>query len=322
MKTSEPELPFPDNKSFSTRLRSLQLYIDSHSLGEFKTCPRRYYYSILLGYQPPAESVHLTFGIMLHVAIEQYWKRRLTLLEDHETALPEIVKLIMNLTWDKKLNRPWQSDHKTKNRFTLIRTIVWYLDRFQDDPIRVLTVGSKPAVELPFEIYSGYESQITGEHFILCGRIDRLGELNGNRYVIDVKSTASTISPHWYSSFTPDNQFTIYCIASKEYYDTETAGLIVDGCQIAQSFSAFHRELVNRSESQLEEWRDDLGFHLNNLDQCARSGKWPMNDKACNLYGGCPFRPVCSQPSQYGRDQMLTQYRRRTWDPLQRRGDY
>ena len=60
------------NSSFSTRLPGFQLAIDSTSLGEFKLCPRRYYYSILRGLGPRGGSVHLTFGIWMHTAREKY----------------------------------------------------------------------------------------------------------------------------------------------------------------------------------------------------------------------------------------------------------
>ena len=64
------------NTSFSRQMPGLQLAVDSTSLGEFKICPRRYYYAIVLGWQTRVESVHLTFGILLHGARERYDHRR------------------------------------------------------------------------------------------------------------------------------------------------------------------------------------------------------------------------------------------------------
>lgn len=50
----------------------LQVAWDSTSLGLLKECPRKYYYTILLGWRPKAESVHLTFGRHYHKGLETY----------------------------------------------------------------------------------------------------------------------------------------------------------------------------------------------------------------------------------------------------------
>src|SRR5215470_9778652 len=123
------------NTSFSQLLPTLQLYVDASSLTEFKTCPRKYYYSIVLGRQPTQESVHLTFGTLLHSAVELYHKTRFHKgsVKSHNETLREVVKWLMNATWDKEHNRPWTSNDKYKNRFTLVRTVVWYLDEHQED---------------------------------------------------------------------------------------------------------------------------------------------------------------------------------------------
>jgi hypothetical protein len=314
-----------ENGSFSKANKMLQTFLDSSSLNEFKVCPRRYYYSIVYGFQPAMESVHLTFGTMLHRAVELYWTLRLNNQLAHREAQLEVIKQIMIETWDKERNRPWDSDNKAKNRYTLIRTIVWYLDKYQDDPIQTVRVGNSDrlAVELPFRIGTGYKSATTGEEFILCGRLDRIGELNGARYVTDVKTTQHTIGEYWFAKFTPDNQFTIYTIAARNAFGVDTEGILVDACQVVQSFSVFARGIVQRTDSMLDEWHRNLGFWLEQLEDCAFHDNWPMNDSACGMYGGCPFRQVCAAPSTNAANLLLkTQYKRRVWDPTFERLDY
>lgn len=316
--------PF-ENGAFSKQNTRLQIHLDSTSLNEFKVCPRRYYYSIVMGFQPQLESVHLTFGIMLHRSVELYWTYRLNLLMDHQDAMLTVVGDIMGLTWDKERNRPRDSltDHKDKNRYTLIRTIVWYLDKYQNDPIETISINGRLAVEMPFRFGSGHKSATTGEEFVLCGRLDRIGQLHSERYVTDVKTTGHTIGQYWFAKFTPDNQFTIYTIAAKTVFGIDTSGILVDACQVVQSWSKFERGIVQRTDEQLENWLKDLGFFLEQLEECAFEDKWPMNDSACGMYGGCPFRQVCAAPSANARNFILRhEYKRRVWDPTFERTDY
>jgi hypothetical protein len=79
-----------DNSSFSAQVPGLQVAIDSTSIGEFKLCPRRYYYSIIKGYQPRTESVHLTFGLLMHASVERYAHAR-TRGDDHQSSLQAAV---------------------------------------------------------------------------------------------------------------------------------------------------------------------------------------------------------------------------------------
>src|ERR1700677_4105439 len=92
------------NSSFSKTLPGLQLGVDSTSLGEFKQCPRKYFYSIIQGWQPKRTSVHLTFGILLHSAREVYDKACATGAK-HEDALEATGEWGMRRTWDAGLRR-------------------------------------------------------------------------------------------------------------------------------------------------------------------------------------------------------------------------
>lgn len=239
-----------------------------------------------------------------------------------ERALEESTHQIMCMTWDKARSAPWQSDDKNKNRLTLIRTLVWYLDRWKDDPLQTYQLSSgRAAVELSFSFDSGYLSS-TSEPFTLCGHFDRVVSLHDNLWISDIKSTKSTIGSDWFSKFTPDNQFTLYSLAGKIAFNLETQGIIVDGTQIWVNESRFARGIVRRTSYQLEEWHRDLGQHLELLDKYAREAHWPQNDKACNLYGGCPYREVCSAGSASTAEKILHgTFKRRVWDPLIRRGD-
>ncbi len=310
------------NSSFSHQLPGLQLAVDSTSLGEFKICPYRYYLGIIQGYRPRLESVHLTFGLLLHGAIEQY-HHDIARGTDHAQAMRNTVRWALVRTWLPALQRGWNSDDPNKNRLTLVRTVVDYLDKYGDqDPVQTLILANgKPAVELSFSFNSGFVSSATGEPFVLCGHLDRIGTLNDVPYIIDVKSTKHTISPGTFAAYTPDNQFSMYTLAGRVAFGVPVKALVVDVAQIAVTFTRFERGLVPRDDGQIDEWLTDTGHWLASMDRCAEQQRWPQNDKSCGLYGGCHFRSVCARSPASRQTWLDAQFTRRVWDPLQRRGD-
>lgn len=318
---SEAELPlFDSNSSFSRLVPGLQVAVDSTSLGEYKVCPRRYYYSIVRGFQPKVESVDLTFGILMHKSREIYDHARATGW-DHEGALDWTMDWALRATWNAKLKRPWISGDSAKNRVGLLRAIVWYFDQFADDALETVRLANgQPAVELSFEFDTGLKAS-SGEAFRLCGHLDRLATWNGKTYVLDVKTTKHGLDAYYFSRFTPDNQFSLYILASKIVFASPAEGLILDAIQIGTDFVRCQRGPIPRSEAEIDEWWNDTQVWLRQMDDSARSAHWPMNDKACGLYGGCQFRPVCSRPPAAREAWLRADYAKRVWDPLAKRGD-
>jgi len=311
------------NSSFSTQLPTLQIAWDSTSLGLFKECEYKYYLTMVLGYVPRSESVHLTFGTLYHSALERYDHSR-SGGADHEEALDVTLEWLLRATWNYTLRRPWASDDENKNRFTLVRTVVWYLDEWhldRSDPCRtILLDNGRPAVELSFRFPTGIAA-VTGEPFYLCGHMDRLVEFNSQVYVMDRKTSKNTINAGFFKKFSPDNQFTLYTLASHVVWNTPAVGLIVDAAQVAVTFSRFERGFVSRSAEILDEWFKDLSGYLAAAQHAASVGHWKMNDKACNNYGGCQFRDICSKSPSVRQTWLNSAFHKRVWDPLKVRGD-
>ena len=332
------------NTSFSKVLPLLQTAVDSHSLGLFKECERKYFYSVVLGLQPPSRSIHLTFGLLVHGARETYFRERAK-GSDHEAALIACVHWCLVATWDKKLRRPWTPVHKDatkKNRLTLVRTMVWYLDKYQNDGTEtVLLADGKPAVELKFVIDSGLKSRLTGETFLICGYIDRLLRRFGKAWVDDCKTTKHTLDREWFKQFAPHNQFSTYSFASKIAFNVKAEGLYVDGIQVAVTFSDFMRAEVELDDAQLEEWHRATGRWFRRIEENVDAAMdilyphgnphtaivldaeaaYPMNETSCDKWGGCEFREVCKRTPRARPQWIAANYQRRKWDPLESRGD-
>lgn len=305
---------------------AVQFAWDSTSLTTFKECPRKYYYSILMQRAPREESVHLTFGLHYHAALELYDQLRAGSANlyqqpiskfSHEDALRETVREVMVRT------KGWKSDDSYKNRETLIRTVVWYLDQFEDDPAQtIILANGKPAVELSFRFNLPANCKATNEPYIYSGHLDRLVTYMGELYVADRKTTKSAIGSSWFDKFNPHNQMSGYTAAGKIVWHQPVKGVIIDAAQVGVTFSRFARGFTFRSDFQLEEWMDSAIYDIKRAEQCVAEGHWPMNESACDKYGGCPFRQVCAKQSPRQRDLWLgAEFVHRGWDPLQVRGD-
>lgn len=319
------------NSSFSKKLPGLQLGMDSTSLGALKTCARKYFYSIIEGWQPRAESPHLRFGIELHRGREQYDHQRAK-GNGHEEALRRTVQAVLRNTWEQSLRRGWDSGHQSKNRLSLVRALVWYLDEFgpRDSLQTVILANGQPAVELSFRFDSGYQTSSTGETIELCGHMDRLATMDGRAYIPDVKSTERQLSPSYFAQFNPHNQFTLYALAGKIVWQQPIEGVIVDAIQVGAGFARWQRQLVHRDQAMLDEWHSGLDSWLAQAEDYAQAaadgngepaGYWPMNDTSCDKFFGCEFREVCSASPASRRGRLERGFKRRIWDPLVARGD-
>jgi hypothetical protein len=314
--------------AFSETLPNLQLAWDSTSLGALKKCPQYYKYHIIDGYTSGQPNAHLEFGTLFHSATELYERLRSTGL-DHQKALIDVVRWTILNTWDNETNRPWLSDEPTKTRETLIRTLIWYLDFYKDDRIETITLpNGKPAVEVSFrfplsgdEHDTSFRTETTGEEFILCGHLDKIGSFNGGHWILDTKTTKYELDDYYFRQYTPDNQMNLYDIAGAVIFNQEIEGVIVNAIQILVNGSRFKRRYINRSPEQREEWLRDLNIWLHQAEIYAVANHWPQNEKGCGYgKGRCQFWGICStDPS--ARQELLDGLfvKRPAWNPLETR---
>lgn len=314
------------NTSFSRQTPMMQLAIDSTSLGEAKTCLRKYYYSVVWGFQPKTSKVDLDFGLWMHAASERYHHGRSRQLS-HDDSVDMALDWVLRETWNKELGRPWASGDSYKNRFTLLRTLVWYLDQYQDDNLEtVILANGKPAVELSFTFDTGFTT-LDGEMIQYCGHLDRLVKMNDAYYITDIKTTKYDLSPRYWAQHNPSNQFGMYTLAGQVAFETPVKGLIVDAAQVLVGSSRFQRQLISKDEAIIDEWFKGSLWWVRRIEDAARSAPllgeaaYPMNDKSCSMYGGCPFQDICARSPGSRQQWLESNYKRRVWDPLQRRGD-
>lgn len=289
---------------------SLQFALDSTSIGYSKSCLRKYKLTIIDGWRKKDASVHLRFGGEFASALEFYNKFKVAEGCSHDDALDATVAETFARIVD------WKSDHPKKNPYTLVRTIVWYLDNYENDPAEVLILeDGRPAVELSFKIELPWEAA-PGIPYILCGHLDKVVTYCGDILVADQKTTSGALGAFYFAEYNPHIQMSTYTFASKMILGANVSGVMIDAAKIAVGFSEFARGFTMRTEAQLAEWLVDLKSWTSILSFAVTNDYWPMNEQSCHQYGGCVFREVCSQDPAVRQNYLETSFEKVFWNPL------
>jgi hypothetical protein len=221
---------------------------------------------------------------------------------------------------------------KYKNRNSLVRTVIEYLDRYEDDPaVTAHKKDGSAAVEYSFrfeldfgpraavEVIDGEETLV--QPYVLCGHLDRIVEFNDDLFVMDYKTTTTTPGSYYFDQYDPNNQMTLYTIAGGVVLeDRAVKGVIVDAVQLMVDESRSVRGVTYRTQGRLDEWVEDLEHWLGIAEYYAESGYWPHNDTACDKFGGCRFRSICQKDPHVRETFLKSEFKKGIpWNPLQPR---
>lgn len=309
---------------------------DSTSIGLIKTCPRLYQYTMIDGWSAKHTSPHLRFGIEYHQALQDYDILRHEGVT-HDDALFETVKETFLRSADFAPDMDTKAG-KYKNRQTLIGLVIDYLDHYKDDPAKTyVKADGKPAVELSFRFELDFGPATTqdsaaydrgegyiGQPYLLCGHLDRVVEFNRELMVMDHKTTTTTPSQYYFDQYEPNNQMSLYIYAGRIILGTPIRGVCITAAQILlDSPNRFVRGFTHRTDDQIAEWIEDLRMVFQLAEQYATFNYWPMNDTACDKYGGCRFRKICSKSPDvreiFLKSDFIKQEPDERWNPLRSR---
>lgn len=302
--------------AWSQTIPGLQIKMSSSTFGPYKQCPRRYYYEVVLGLASGPPSVDLEFGGFIH-EVRATYKLARAAGADHEEGVRVALLLAQTITWDAKRQMGWQSGDPDKNRLSLLRLTVEYLDHWEAAPgYTTMTLATgRPAVELKFEFDTGVE--VAGEAIKFVGTLDEVVRVDSLQatYVLDTKSTKMALGTIHASQFTPDNQFSLYAVAARVCFHEEVRGVLLDAVSVKGGRFEYDRVPVTREEPVLNEWLEDSKEWLMQMGRSAQRGHWPQNDKSCGLFKGCPWRPECGASPKTREFMLRTRTRGRAAAP-------
>ena len=216
-------------------------------------------------------------------------------------------------------------EHPAKNRETLVRTVLWYIEDQPDeldDGLRPIMLDEEtPAVELSFKLPLPWTSPF-GETYIICGHLDNISAFGEENFVVDNKTTTKALNSAFFASYAPHFQVDTYDLVSSMMFPSlDIRGVILDGAQTLVGGSKFGRGVYYKSEALRQEHLDTLHYWIGQAEFLAKNygqdRDWPMNKRNCWI---CPFKGICSKdPSE--RERYLKEHftKSEPWNPLEER---
>src|SRR5262245_30370351 len=289
---------------------NIQYAWDATSLELLKRCPQLYKYKMIDGWQSADEDIHLRWGQEYHKALEEYELLKADQLGHDECVFHVIKELLLR-------TENWKPEHKFKNKPFLVRSVIRYLDKFRDDTAKTLTLPSgKPAVEVSFMFELNY-GPTEQTKYVLCGHLDRVVDYNSEVFFMDRKTSSYSLNMNWYH---PHNQMSLYTIACKVVFNTVIKGGIIDHMTIQVNDSKPERGFTHRTNDEMDEWLSELEDWLDLAKHYAEQNYWPKNDTACDKYGGCRFREICSKSPGVRERFLRSEFKQvEIWNPLKPR---
>lgn len=286
--------------------------VDSTAMMAYKTCPRKYFYQIVLGFRPKSDAPYFAFGSAYHKFRETLEHQILLGAKENEAF---VTALTIAIAYAEK-HLPKQVSDTKWDFLTLERLKAscaeafkhWLAERIAGK-IKVI------ASEQPFTLQMDDGTWI-------AGRADQIVEWNRELWGRDFK-TSSMTGP-WYSrGLEPNDQFTRYTWAESKLQgwnpnDSTTQRYQVKG-QIIEVLHNSKKDgprievfTTTRTQSQLRRWELEHGFWVQIIKKSRDEDMYPMNEKSCNF---CEFHSVCKAPTESGQmSQLKTYFKVQPWD--------
>lgn len=290
--------------------------LDHTARKQWKTCPRLYFFNIVLGFNPKGDNIVLTWGSAYHK-----FRERLEILYgvgherpprfDEEKAQAAFAQAAMEATtWFKKHAEAqppggkW--DFMTEGR--LVKSFItafkhWKREKLQG-AIEVI------AVEQPFNV------QVT-DGLSISGRADQIIRWLGKIWGRDFKTTSKD-TEFVKRNLEPSDQFTGYTLGEALLSGESVQGQFVEYLYNAKPTKKDEKgpeiteTQTSRTKWQLEEFAADLIQISKHMAISREEDRYPMHEIACPF---CPFHSVCRQPTEGAMmAQLEAHYTVRPWD--------
>lgn len=266
-----------------------QIVWDASSLDAFHRCPRYYQLNVLEGWRSKFGGAATSFGTGLHDSLEVYDRARLDGLSVDAATAVAVAHSLKHGPGLRAASASEKDNARTPEALT--RAVVWYAEQFRGDAIKVATLpDGSAAIETRFEV------PIAGTQYRFSGRLDKLAWLNDELYIVERKTTAQSLGPWYFNMYSPNTQVSAYVWAARKFFGLPVAGVIIEAFQTLVSGTRIGRSIQTRTQAQMEEFEADMRYYVGQAEAMHDAKYFPMNESGCGSYGGCKFRPVCSQP--------------------------
>lgn len=241
----------------------------------FEACPRFYYYRYERHLEPKKFNENTSFGSLFHLARQVYYETGNDLQAAYQAIKMGAAEYLM-----------YEGFHEKAEDLVLYvaDAIEAYSKHYKDDKIERI------AFEVPFE------TEIGDKPWPITGRLDGVVVADREVWVEEVKTTGWPIAT-FVRQMTLDGKTTCYVWAARKITGRLVQGALLDIVYKKRNQSGFdfHREVLPRTDFNIQEWHDATVYKLKQIDECREKGVWPHNYKQCgSMYGKtCPYIDVC-----------------------------
>jgi hypothetical protein len=216
--------------------------------------------------------------------------------------------------------RRWVSNDPAKDRYTLIRAVVWWCDDQPegalDGPVPYAFPDGTPAIELSIPITLPWLAP-TGERYVLTGYLDSIDVLGEEHFISDNKTTKKTLNRQYWKQYSPNVQVSTYdLIGSVLFPDLNLRGVRIDAVQTLVGGARFGTQVFYRSDKLREEYLQDIEYTIREAERYAKDNYWPKREANCAL---CQFNAVCSKEPAERERYLKGNFQVRKWNPLRER---
>lgn len=292
-------VPHPNPRFMASLPRAEPAVMDSTASKKYKTCPRLYFYTMVLGYREKATPFYFAFGGAYHKfreilsnsngdlvlslnAAGDHWQRRTKL-----TGEPPVGSKYEFLTGQRLLSscktayEHWKKE-RDQGRITVLHSEQTFLVTLKDG---LTQIG---------------------------GRADEIVRWNGRLWGRDFK-TSSKMGPFYERTLEPNDQFTRYTLGESRLCGEPVQGQLVEVLYNTKKEGPKLVPLITtRTEAQLSQWEDEQIYLAQQLQRNRDTDTWPQQEIHCPF---CPFRLVCKAPNEASATAQLQQgFEHKPWD--------
>ena len=300
--------------------------LDNTAMTAYMTCPREYYFSMVLHRRHPGKSPPLVFGSAWHKALETRYKG----------GDVNLVRYAVSNWWET------EGHNEPEDYRTLARCILdydRYCKEFGEDGNKESdgkTLGA--AGEMMVELSTNAQDELLIHPW--AGKLDRIIDLGGLIYPEDHKTT-SRLDKHFFRQFELSNQMMGYTRLGKYLLpQMPVVGVRINVSHVLTKETKFYRQLVTFGPQQLQRWANVMNVWMTKLaadytaiNAFADGKPLPLippddifvqhfGDNACSRkYGMCAYHPVCSSSPVAQANVLMKEFEINPWNPLKEGDD-
>lgn len=287
---------------------------DSTAVTRYMECPRKYFYSLVLGYKKAETQPYFAFGNAYHKfreVLEIHWMADPQLSNGQDyilSALDRAIKYAKKHLIPGEKGTKWEFMNVDRVMKSCLKAAEHWKREKAEKRIEVI------AIEQPFQI-------VLPDGEVIAGRLDQKILRGGKPRGRDFK-TSSINGAFYVNQLSPNDQFTRYTYAENKLvgwdendpndrppvagqdievlFNTKTTGPIIETYP------------VDKTRTELMTWLKEQEYWHKLMRISREEDMYPMNTKSCAF---CEFRKVCSMSSETMQQSYLkNNYKHEPWD--------